>query len=233
MLRSRLHSGRRRALLIGGLGIFLLLIGGIGALDRMFESYLLGYMFWTGLALGCLGILCLHHLVSGAWGHIIQRIVEAGARTIPFMAILFVPLALGVNALYPWTDHEVVEASHVLHKKVAYLNIPFFLARTALFFLTWSFIAYWLTGKSQQQDKTGDVSLTRKMKIFSGPSIIAFVLTVTLASVDWMMSLEPEWYSTIYGMLTIVGMVLTALSFSIIVLRRLSSEPPFAGMLTT
>jgi hypothetical protein len=233
LLRSRLLTGRRRALMFGAGGMFLLGVGAFTALDQVYESYLIAYILWTGLALGCLGILLLHHLVSGAWGHIIQRIVEAGARTLPFMAILFLPVIAGMGSLYPWTDHGFAEASHVVHKKLAYLNTPFFLARAGLFFLFWSLVAYWLSGTSQRQDQSGDVALTRRMKIVSGPSLIAFVLTVTLASVDWMMSLEPEWYSTIYGMLTVVGMVLTALSFSIVVLRRLSNEPPFAGMLTT
>jgi hypothetical protein len=228
-----LQDAMKRSTVIGLGGAGLLLIGVVVSPEQFFRSYLYGYMVWTGLAVGALGILLLHHLVSGAWGHIIQRIVEAAARTIPFMAILFLPLLGGMNVLYPWTREEVVRESHVLLHKTGYLNISFFAARVAVFFLLWTIAAYWLSGTSRQQDKTGDTALTRKMKLFSAPALVLFVITVTLASVDLLMSLEPEWYSTIYGMHTIVGMVLTALAFCVLLLNSLSERPPFAGLLTT
>ena len=223
---------QRRSLIVGGAAAFLLLVGLMISTKQFFQSYLYGYIFWMGLTLGCLGILLLHHLVSGAWGHLIQRIVEAGARTLPFMAILFVPILVGMKDLYPWTHPEMLEANHVVQSKAAYLNVPFFIARAILYFLIWSGTTLLLTKWSRVQDKTADAAITRRVKIFSGPTLALFVLTVTLASVDWMMSLEPEWYSTIYGMLTIVSAVLTTLAFAIIGVRLLGDRKPIADILS-
>jgi hypothetical protein len=222
---------QRRAMIVGGVGIVLLAAGAMISEADFFQASLYGYLFWMGLTLGCLGILILHHLVSGTWGHVVQRYVESGARTLPFMALLFVPIALGLNHLYPWTSHEHLE--HVVEKKVGYLNAPFFLGRQIFYFSFWSIAAYWLSKKSNLQDENGDVLLTRRMKLFSGPSMVLFVLTVTLASVDWMMSLEPEWYSTMYGIGRIVGAVLTALAFCILLVRLLGQQKPLVDILNT
>jgi hypothetical protein len=232
-LRPFFERARRQTMIVGASASGALLIGAWISDQQFFQSYLLGFTLWMGLSLGSLGVLMLHHLVSGAWGHIIQRMVEAGARMIPLMGALFLPIIFGLDGLYPWTRAEVVEASHVLHAKAGYLNVSFFLVRVAVYFGLWIFGAYWLSGMSRRQDETAEYILTRKMKLFSGPGVIVLVLSVTLASVDWLMSLEPAWYSTIFGMLMIVGMVLTTLSFCIIFLRFLADKPPFAGVLTT
>jgi hypothetical protein len=159
--------------------------------------------------------------------------VEAGARVLPFLFLFFVPVIMGLDSLYPWTNHETVEASHVLHSKAGYLNIPFFIARTVAYFALWIVLAFWLSRKSRQQDGGKEPGLTRRMKLFSSGGIILFVISVTLASVDWLMSLEPEWYSTIYGMHLIVGMVLTALAFCILLLRLFGDGAPYSDVLTT
>jgi len=231
--RDQLDIIAKRGLFTGGAGLVLLIAGGFTYHKQFFESYLYGSIFWLGLSLGCLGLLLLHHLVSGAWGHIIQRMVEAGARILPFLLLLFVPIIVGMESLYPWTDHGTMEASHVLHRKAGYLNIPFFIARTVAYFGLWILSALWLSRKSRQQDTSGEAGLTRRMKLFSSGGIIVFVISVTLASVDWLMSLEPEWYSTIYGMHMIVGMVLTALAFCILLLRLVGDAAPYADVLTT
>ena len=224
---------QKRSLVAGAAGIAALLAGLAVSSTQFFQSYLYGYMFWMELTLGCLGILLLHHLVSGGWGHLVQRMAESGARTLPFMALLFVPILLGLYDLYPWTNHEIVEANHAVHEKSTYLNIPFFVVRVVIYFALWTGATFTLTKWSRTQDRTADPAISRRMKIFSGPALVLFVLTVTLASVDWMMSLEPEWYSTIYGMMTIVGAVLTTLAFCIIGIRLLSKYQPFADLLTT
>lgn len=232
-LRPLFDRIQSKALIVGGVGTLLLLMGAMTSTQQFFQSYLFGFLFWMLFALGCLGILLLHHLVSGGWGHVIQRMTESGARTLPFMALLFVPVLIGLHELFPWSNHHVVEASHVLHKKEAYLNIPFFLARAAVFFIFWSGVAFLLTKWSRTQDQTGDATLTRKIRTLAGPALVFFVLTATLAGVDWMMSLEPEWYSTIYGMHFIVGAALSTLALCIIVVRVLSDHKPFSDILTT
>ena len=226
---------RQRASIVGVAGIVLLAVGAMMSQADFFQSYLYAYMFWMGLTLGCLGVLILHHLVSGSWGHIVQRYVESGARTLPYMALLFVPIVLGMTQLYPWTHPESIPATyaHAVEKKLGYLNVPFFVVRQVAYFAFWSLVAYWLTTKSRQQDQTGDVRLTRSMKIVSGPAMVFFVLTMTLAAVDWMMSLEPEWYSTMYGIGRIVGAVLTTLAFCILLVRWLVDKQPLASVLTT
>ena len=232
-LLSRFNGIQQRALIAGAVAILALIIGWFISSRQFFQSYLFAYIFWMGLTLGCLGVLLLHHLVSGAWGHLIQRMTESGARTLPIMALLFIPIFFGMHELFPWTRPEVVEANHVIQKKIGFLNVPFFVARWAFYFIAWSGTAFLLTRWSRRQDANADPAFARKMKIFSGPALVIFVVTVTLASVDWMMSLEPEWYSTIYGMATIVGDVLTTLAFCIIGLWYLNKEKPFAGVLTT
>ncbi len=218
---------------VGGAGLVVLAASYFVWGDRFFQSYLLGYLLWLGLTLGCLGILLLHHLVSGAWGHIIQRMAESGTRNLALMGLLFIPILFGMGRLFPWTDESVVAASHVIGHKTGYLNTPFFIVRAVLYFAFWIGVAAMLRRWSARQDAAADASLTRTMKIFSGPATVLFVLTATLASVDWMMSLEPEWYSTIYGMSFIVGAVLTALAFCIFILAQISTFKPYSGILTT
>jgi len=223
----------KRSVLIGGVGIVVLAVSYFVWGDHFYRSYLFGYLPWIMLTVGCLAILLLHHLVSGAWGHILQRMSESGAGTLTVMALLFVPVLIGMKDLYPWTDSAVVEASHVLHEKAGYLNIVFFILRTAAYFALWIGMGTLLRRWSSKQDEGGDYSLTRRMKIFSGPSMVLFVVTASLASVDWMMSLEPEWYSTIYGMSFVVGSVLTALAFCIMVLSKVSDRKPYSDILTS
>ncbi len=218
---------------VGGTGLIVLAASYFVWGDRFFQSYLLGYLLWLGLTLGCLGILLLHHLVSGAWGHIIQRMAESGTRNLALMGALFLPILLGMGRLFPWTDETVVAASHVIAHKTGYLNTPFFIVRAVFYFAFWIGAAAMLRRWSARQDAGADPSLTRTMKIFSGPAMVLFVLTATLASVDWMMSLEPEWYSTLYGMSFIVGAVLTALAFCVFILARIAAFKPYSDILTT
>src|SRR5262249_30142310 len=161
---------------------------------------------------------------SGAWGHLIQRMVESGARTLPFMGLLFIPIIIGMRDLYPWTSHALMETNHAVHAQAAYLNMPVFIVRIVLYFALLSEATLVLAKWSRLQDRNADATLTRRMKVVSGPALVVFVLTVTLASVDWMMSLETEWYSSIYGIMTIVGAVLTTLAFCIIGIWLLSKH---------
>ena len=230
---SILDSLQRRALQVGVAAAVLLAVGAATSMEAFYHSYLFGYIFWLSIALGCFGILMLHHLVSGQWGHAIQRIVEAGARTLPLMALLFVPIALGLGHLYPWSQADHAAASEVIAKKSSYLNVPFFLIRAFCYFAFWSAAAYFMTVWSRRQDENGDPRLTKTMKGVAAPFLIAYVLTATFASVDWMMSLEPEWYSTIYGMMIITGQALSAFAFSVIGLRLLGSSKPLSDVLTT
>jgi hypothetical protein len=169
-------------------------------------------LFWLGIAAGCLPLLMLHHLVGGAWGFVIRRNLEAGTRTLPLMLLLFLPILLGVHSLYEWSHPEVVASQPVLQAKQAYLNVPFFIARAAVYFVAWMAFAFFLNRWSAEQDATGNPLLMRRFQLFSAAGILVYSLTVTFASIDWGMSLEPHWFSTIYGMLFIVGQTLAALA---------------------
>lgn len=232
-LRPLFDRVQSRALTVGVAGVVLLIIGRFTSAQQFYHSYLFGFLFWMLFALGCLGVLLLHHLVSGAWGHVIQRMAESGARTLPFMALLFIPVLFGIHELFPWSRPEVVHASHVLQEKTGYLNVSFFAVRAAAFFIFWSGVAFLLSKWSRSQDQVADPSITRRIRMVSGPSLVLFVLTCTFAGVDWMMSLEPHWYSTIYGMHFIVGSVLSTLALCIIGIRFLSGHEPLSKVLTT
>ncbi len=200
-------------------------------MDQFFRSYLISYLFWLGIPLGCLPLLMLHHLVGGTWGFAIRRVLEAGTRTLPMITVLFLPIILGRHSLYEWSHPEIVARDGILQAKAAYLNLPFFIVRAAIYFVAWLTFAYFLNRWSAEQDATGDPVLTRRFQLLSAPGLVVYSLAITFASIDWSMSLEPHWYSAIYGMLFIVGQSLAALAFVIPVAARLSDSPPVAGVL--
>ncbi|MEZ5416303.1 MAG: hypothetical protein R2708_03035 [Vicinamibacterales bacterium] len=194
--------------------------------DRFYEAYLVAWVAWTGVGLGSLALLMLHHLSGGAWGVVIRRILEASTRTIPVMAVLGLPLLAGMGHLYHWTHADVAATDAVIRDKAAYLNVPFFIARYVGFFAIWSFMAWRLSGWSAEQDRTGDPALADKMMRLSGGGLLVYGLTVTFAVVDWTMSVNPHWFSTMWGLLYVVGWGLSALAFTIFILARLSKEKP-------
>ena len=225
---------RLRALLVGIVGLGLGAVGAyaLGGLERSLLSYLVGFVFWTGVALGCLALTMLHQLSGGGWGIVIRRPLESAARTLPLMALLFVPLALGLDHIYEWARPEAVAADHILQFKAGYLNRSFFLARTAFYFVVWISLTYLLSRWSLEQDRTGDERISNKMRALSGPGLVLYALTVTFASVDWVMSLDAHWFSTIYGILTIGGQGLSALAFVVAVLVLLARSGPVSKVIT-
>ena len=227
-----LDRARNRALIVGvlGLGLGTVIAFALVGLERSLFSYLIGFVFWTGVALGCLALAMLHQLTGGGWGVVIRRPLESAARTLPLMLVLFVPIALGLEQIYEWARPGAVEADHVLRHKEAYLNVPFFLVRTALYFAIWIGLTFFLTRWSSEQDRTGDPNLYYKLRTLSGPGLPLYALTVTFASIDWVMSLDPHWFSMIFGILTIGGQGLGALAFVVAVLVLLSSREPLAGV---
>jgi hypothetical protein len=227
---TRLEQFERPARIVGAFGILVSVVGAFVAADQFFRSWLLAYLFWFAIALGSLALVMLHHLVGGEWGFITRRIFESATRTLPLMTILFVPLLLGVHSLYEWSHAEVVAQDTTLQHKSAYLNVPFFLLRSAIYFGAWLLLAWLLNRWSGQEDR-GDLSFQGRFQRLSGPGLIIYALTITFASIDWVMSLEPHWFSTIYGLMFIVGQVLTALAVAIVVLLLLADQPPLSAIL--
>jgi hypothetical protein len=219
---------------VGAAALLSCLIGALFNPTQFVRSYLLAYLFWISLTLGCLAIIMLQHLIRGVWGALILRLLEAGARTLPLMAGAFVPLLVGLGTLYVWMQPEVVASDALLQHKRGYLNMPFFLFRTMLYFAIWWALAFALTKWSrqleQENDRAAELILQRRLRLLSGPGLGMYALTVTFAAIDWMMSLEPHWYSTIYGVLFMVGQLLVTFAFAILVVTRLAKRAPFAGV---
>ncbi len=187
-----------------------------------FQAYLVAFVFWLGLSLGCLAILMVHHLAGGRWGYVVRRFLEAGTRTLPLMAMLFVPLLFGTGVLYEWT-HETQ-----LHHR-AYLNLPFFLVRAGIYFAAWLGLMWALDRAADRQDREPGKVVTRRLTGLSAGGLIAYGLTATFAAIDWVMSLEPHWFSSIFGVLFIAGQVLSAFAFVIVALTWQMKHPPLAG----
>jgi hypothetical protein len=229
-----LDRARARALAIGVAGVLLAAGGGLmaGGLERSLFSYLVGFTFWTGIALGCLALAMLHQLSGGKWGVVVRRPLEAAAATLPLMALLLLPLLLGLDHVYEWARAEVVAGDHVLQHKSGYLNVPFFIARQVVYFAVWIGLTFLLTRWSREQDRTGDPAVHHKLRTLSGPGLALYALTVTFASIDWVMSLDPHWFSTIFGILTIGGQGLGALAFIVAVLVLLARTEPMSSVVT-
>ena len=231
-LRPYFDRLQKRAFTLGALGLVVLAISAFVDPHQFFRSYLLGFLFCMGLPMGSLAILMLHHLAGGTWGFAIRRLLEAASRTAPLVLVFFIPVLLGMHELYEWTHAEAVAKDPILMQKSGYLNLPFFLARAAIYFAIWLTLSYLLNKWSLLQDSTTDTAPTRRMQVISGPGIILFMLTMTLASVDWIMSLEPHWFSTIYGLIFIIGQGLLTWTFMTLVAVRLHEKKPLDGLIT-
>jgi hypothetical protein len=224
---------QQRFLIIGLVGLIATVIGYFTDYEQFFRSYLLAFTFWIGLPLGCIGVLMIHHVGGGTWAFSIRRLLEAGSRTLPLMFLLSLPiLFLGLHDLYEWTHHEVVAHDEILLHKAPYLNEPFFIIRTVFYFIVWGILAFYLNRWSLLQDQTTETYPTHRLQIMSGPGIVLFFLTVTMASIDWLMSLEPHWFSTIFGVIYIVGMGLMTWGFMYLVALPLSRRKPLEGLIT-
>ena len=217
---------QQRALIAGAVISVLFAIGFFVNRDQFFYSYVFAFSFWAGISIGALALLMLQHLTGGGWGLVIRRVLEAATRTLPLVLILFVPIVLGAHRLYKWTDAHVVAEHPVLTEKSKYLNLPFFTVRAAIYFAIWLALAYFLNRWSLLQDRTADSKYTKNMRVLSGPGMVLFVFTVSFASIDWFMSLDWEWSSTIYGFIFVAAWSLSALAFTIAVMAALSKHEP-------
>ena len=221
----------KRSLQVGVIALALCLAGAYFDRQQFFRSYLMAYVFWLGIPLGCFGIVMIHHLVGGTWGFVIQRPLESAIRTFPVMALLFLPVFFGLPDLYVWARPEAVAHDKILQQKSLYLNVSSFSFRAALYFGIWILVGTFLTRWSREQDRTANTSLVERLQNLSGPGLVLYGLTVTFSAIDWLMSLEPRWYSTIYGMIFMVSHGLVALAFVIGVAFFLSRREPLSEVM--
>lgn len=212
-------------------GIVGLVLWGMGAIIRpslLFHSYLVGYLLWTGIALGCLALLMLQYLTSGEWGVVIRRPLEAATRTLPLLLVLFIPLAFGFPQMY--REARVAQGADPTSND-PYLLAKFLLLRTAIYFAVWLLLGYLFNHWSRQQDLTAERQWTKKLQSLSGPGLVLYAFTASFAGIDWVMSLQNDWYSTIFGMLVMTSQALSALAFVIVIAVLLTARPPLSAVL--
>jgi hypothetical protein len=220
---------RSRALMAGAAGLVVCALGFVLDRDQFFRSWLIAYLLVLGISLGSMALMMVQHLSGGTWG-VFRRIFEASSRTIPFMALLFIPVLFGMSDLYVWTHDDHVQADQILRHKAPYLNVPFFIGRAVLYFAIWIGLSLVLNKLSARQD-TGDVAVNSTIQRVSGAGLVAYALTVTFAGIDWIMSLNPHWYSTLFGFLMMGGQGLSALAFTIIISTILVKREPLNNLL--
>ena len=227
---AEINRLRTLALGIGGIGSIIILVIALifpEQREQALRSWLLGFIFWGGIGIGSLGILLLQYLTGGAWGVMIRRILEAGSRTLPIVFVLFLPIMFGLTYLYAWTH---MPDDPIVRERGAYLTVGWFIFRSVLYFVLFGSMAYFLNKWSLEQDSATTYEESAKSLAdcgkFSGPAIIFFVLTVTFASIDWVMTLDPHFYSTMWGFLFVAGWTLSTFSFSVVILAWLSDREP-------
>jgi hypothetical protein len=231
-LRPQMERVQKSALFVGIVALGVSLVGLFMDAQHFWQSYLFAYIFWAGLALGCLGVFFLHNVVGGNWGVALRRLVESGLQTLPLILLFAIPIFFALGTLYKWTDASYRTEHFAVGHKAAYLNPTWFIIRTLLYFAIWFFTGFRLLKMANEHDRTGDPALFKRIKGRSAPALLIFVVTTTLAFIDWIMSLEPDWYSTIYAWMFTVGEVLLTFSFLVAVLVLLSKREPFASFLT-
>jgi len=224
---------QRLALIVGAVGVIGLVIGFVLDPGGLRRAFLPGWSYWTGIAVGSLAITMIQHLTGGVWGMTLRRFTEAGAFTIPLMGVLyFLVVGSDVAAVYPWARPGVIESSPALELKAGYLDPTFFLIRVFVYFLVWTVFALILNAWSTRMDATGDLEYRQRLTRVSAPGIVLFAVTITLAAVDLIMSLEPEWFSTMFGVLIGMSMVLSAFSFMLVTLSLLTIRGPLRDVMS-
>lgn len=227
---SRLSN---RGVMFGAVGIVAVAIGYFMVdLSQFLQSYLIAYMFWIGISLGSLSLLMVQHLSGGAWGLVARRVFEAATRTLPLMLLMFIPIAMNMPTLFKWARPEAIDDA-IIQTKAAYLNPEFFFIRVGIYFAVWMGLSFTLSRWSKQQDEMAPQPpgpLDRRFRVLSGPGMILHVLAITFMSVDWVMSLDPHFYSTIFGVLILGGQGLSTLAFTILVLQGLSNSRPISAV---
>lgn len=216
---------RRYALIAGVVGLAGMVAAYLSNRDEAMRAWLVAVVAWAQVSLGCLALLMIHHMSRGAWGIVVRRTFEAGAKSLVVIAVAFVPIAASLPALYLWAKPEALNDAIIQHKS-AWLNPNGFWLRAAIYFAIWLFLAFRLSRLSRLQDATGDKALFGRMQRTAGPGIVVLAVTATFAAIDWMMSLDPHWYSSLYGASFLIGMALSGLSFAVVIVAWMSQREP-------
>ena len=204
--------------------------------EEFYRAYLLGFMCWLGLALGSMAILMIRHLTGGGWGTVIRRILGAAMRTLPLLAALFIPIALGTHRVYIWAQPlSNIEDKHLREHleqiTQSYLTVKGFIIRAIFYLAVWNLLSFLLSKWSKQTDSPNAPNNSRRFKAVSGPGLILYAFTIAFAAIDWLMSLDPSWISTIFGLIILIGEMLSAMCFAVVVERILYNYKPMSDLL--
>ena len=227
---------QRRSLVVGLIFAAISVAGAFTRPDEFFRGYLLGFMAWLGVTLGSMAILMIRHLTGGGWGMVIRRILGAAMRCVPLMALLFVPILFGLPKLYVWARplDSVADKhlrQHLQQISKTYLTAHGFIIRAVIYFGIWNLLSFFLTKWSAQQDHPPVRDNSVRFQILSGPGLILYGFTISFAAIDWVMSIDPSWISTIYGLLVLIGEILSAMCFAVVVERILVKYKPMSELL--
>src|SRR6201998_1040983 len=226
----------QRSLFIGGLFAVISVVLAFVRPDEFYRAYLLGFMCWLGVALGSMAILMIRHLTGGGWGTVIRRILGAAMRTLPLLAVLFIPIFFGIHRLYVWAqplsniqDKHLRE--HLEQITQTYLTVNGFIIRAIFYFAVWNVLSFLLSKWSKETDRPNAPDNSGRFKAVSGPGLILYGFTISFAAIDWIMSLDPSWISTIFGLVILIGEVLSAMCFAVVVERILVNYKPMSELL--
>ena len=227
----------QRSLIVGVVFGLIALILAFLRPQQFFRAYLLGFMCWLGVSLGSMAILMIRHLTGGGWGMVIRRILGAAMRTLPLLALLFIPIILGMHKLYIWAQplDQIADKhlrEHLEDITKTYLTTNGFVIRAIFYFAIWNLLSYLLSHWSRQTDRAGAADNTERFKAVAGPGLILYGFTISFAAIDWVMSLDPSWISTIFGLVILIGEVLSAMCFAVVVERILFNYKPMSEMLS-
>jgi hypothetical protein len=210
-----------------GAGIIGVVLSGLSFFQNrqfFFASYLTIFAFFLCISLGSLFFVMVNHLSRSAWSVTVRRIAETSAANLPWMALLFIPLLVGMDDLLPWTRPEVRAHDHLVQIKAAYLNVPFLLIRAAVYFASWWALSWFFVSTSKKQDVTKDPALSQLMGKVAAGGAAVYALTQTFFAFDWIMSLNPHWFSTMFGVYYFAGSVVAQYCFLIIMTNLVRSK---------
>ena len=225
---AQLGALRTRAFAVGGLFTIASLAGFFVDKEQFLHSYITAFVYVLALPLGALGLMMINHVTRGAWGVVVRRVLEASSRTLPLLVVFFLPLFIDLHKVFKWSDPEVVASDPIIAGKTLYLNVPFFVIRAVVYFAVWIGLAYVLSNLSRKQDDDADAGFAKKMQGISAGGLVIFMLTLTFASFDWIMSLDAHWFSSIYGVYYAGGAALGALAFTVLIALWLSRHEPMS-----
>jgi hypothetical protein len=227
MMPAAASSIQQRSLIIGALFAVLSLVGAFISPDKFYAAYLLGFMLWVGMSLGCLALVMLIHMTGGDWCQAVRRILEAGARTVPMMALFFIPVILGMRHLYVWAQPDkIAHDKHLQEITRTYLHPSWFVVRAAIYFAIWIVLSWLLNKWSAEQDNPPAKDTGHRFRVLSGPGLVLYAFTLAFAAIDWVMSLNPSWISTIYGLLFLACECLSAVCFVVVIVAILHQYRP-------